>query len=66
MFTGRMYEKLADWLTNVSVLFLGSVVVPFFSEGQLVVRSLIGGGILTMFSLWLALRLIRISERGER
>ena len=34
MFTGGMYERLSEWMGNVSVLFLGSLVVPFFAGGR--------------------------------
>ncbi len=65
MFTGGMYDRLSEWTSNVSVLFLGSAVIPFFSGGQLTSRSLVFGAGLALFSLWLSLRLTRISGRSD-
>ncbi|MEK7504617.1 MAG: hypothetical protein AAB550_03925 [Patescibacteria group bacterium] len=65
MFTNGMYERLSEWSANISVLFFGSAILPIFSNGQLSPRSLIFGGVLALFSLWLSLRLMRFSERRE-
>ena len=65
MFTGGMYDRLSEWTSNVSVVFFGSAVLPFFSGGQLIVRSLVSGGILALFSLWLSLRLMRRAGRRD-
>lgn len=66
MLTGAMYEKLSEWTSNVSVLFLGSIIVPFITNAEKVdVNSLFWGMILMLFSLWLSLRLTRLSERRK-
>lgn len=66
MFTSGMYERLSEWMGNVSVLFLGSVVVPFFAGGSVLNGdSVTRGGILTLASLWLSLRFSRMSEGGR-
>ena len=47
----------------MSVLFLGSMVVPFFVGEEFNLRGMAWGGILTVASLWLSLRFVRVGER---
>lgn len=66
MFTGQMYERLSEWMGNVSVLFLGTLVVPVFAGTPSVGGSAVIKGVtMTLACLWLSLRFSRIAERGR-
>ena len=63
--TGAMYERLSDWLANLSLVFLASLVLPAFS-GQIDIildLRLLSGIILVLGALLLSLRMASLSER---
>ncbi len=66
IFTSLMYERLSEWLSNLSLLFIGTLVVPFFFGRKIDLSSLFevlfGLGLAIGF-LWLSLRMARIAER---
>ncbi len=65
MFTGKMYERLSEWTANISVLFVGSSLIPFLSltKTPFILSDFILGILMIIGSLWLSLRLTRFSER---
>ncbi|MBI5358152.1 hypothetical protein HZB69_00785 [Candidatus Amesbacteria bacterium] len=65
MFTNRMFERLSEWSANISILFIGSSLIPYLSlnKSTSVSADFLFGLILATGSLWLSLRLTRISER---
>ena len=61
-----MYDRLSDWIANVSLLFMAMVIIPFFRGNEKVaIGEFVWGAILTLVSLWLSLRLARQAE-GEK
>ncbi len=65
MFTKNMYDRFSEWLSNLSLLFLASIVLPtVFSENSLALdNGVIIGLALSFVMLWFSLRFARIAER---
>ena len=59
MFISAMYDRLSEWSSNLSLLFLASLVLPIFvGESSVVSTSQFVLGIFfSGLSLWLSLRL---------
>ncbi len=63
--TAGMLDRLSEWLANLSLLFVGVVILPSlfkavdFFGGQEIISSGIGAAI----ALWGSLRLSRISDK---
>lgn len=63
MFTFTMYDRLSDWLANLSVVFMAVLVVPFFQgDVRLTVGEVFRGLLLSGAFLWSSLRCARISS----
>jgi len=59
-----MYDKLADWLNNASILCLASIVIPGLLGGKdLDMFEFVVGLSLMISFLWLALRSARLAGR---
>ena len=67
MFTVSMYDRLSEWLSNLSLLFLASSVFPSLFGGidTGIDLELLFGIILSLVCLWISLRLARIAEREK-
>ena len=64
VFTELMYDKLADWLNNASILCLASIVIPGLLGGKdLDMFEFVVGLSLMISFLWLALRSARLAGR---
>lgn len=62
-----MYERLSEWFSNLSLLFVGLVVFPYVLERNKLILSVdtFAGLFGTFICLWISLRLSRLAERRK-
>ncbi len=67
MFTSAMLDRLSEWLSNLSLVSLASIVLPaLIGSTQKAIDIDVWFGFLSaVLSLWWSLRLARISERRK-
>ena len=66
MFTFTMYDRLSEWLANLSLLLLGTIVLPaFFKVDKLTFNQVISGVSLSILSLWFSLRIARMAGKTK-
>lgn len=67
MFTTATHDRFSEWMSNLSLLCLATMVIPqlLSEEKEKVSIEGIIGIILAFATLWLSLRLARISERRK-
>ncbi|KKQ41914.1 MAG: hypothetical protein US60_C0027G0014 [Microgenomates group bacterium GW2011_GWC1_37_8] len=65
MFTPSMYNRLSEWLSNLSLLFLAVLVFPALSSqvDRITIFNLVLGVGLSFVCLWFSLRFSRLSGR---
>ena len=66
--TGAVYERLSEWLANLSLVFLASLVLPAFSGAIDIIFDvrLLSGIVLALGTLLLSLRTANVSEGRAR
>lgn len=67
MFTSAMYDRLSEWLSNLSLLPLATLVFPalFGNIDKISSNDLISGLAASLICLWISLRLARIAEKTK-
>lgn len=59
-----MYDRLSEWLANLSLLLLGTIVIPaIFKVDKLSFLQVVSGVSLSVLSLWFSLRFARIAGK---
>ena len=65
--TRAVYERLSDWLANLSLVFLASFIIPFVLDVDSVIQiELLWGSGLTVGALTASLWMARLSSKKER
>lgn len=65
MYSAAVYNRLSEWLANLSLLLLRTVIIPSIIGEAIKISDIImkAGIFLSATSLWASLRLARVSER---